>query len=286
MLWVNGERVETEAAHISALDRGFTIADGLFETMLARRRRIFRAARHLERLHEGARILRIMLPDETAGWLGEAVQSAMKEELDDAAAVRLTVSRGVGAPGLALDAGSTPTVVIAVNRLPAFPVRLYEHGLSALTATGRRNERAITAGVKSLAYTEAIVALAQAHDAGADEAILLDTEGHISEASASNVFLCKDGALVTPPISCGALPGITRAAVLELAPALGLTVEERPVVPRELTAADEVFLTSSLRGIAPLVRVDQRAVGRGTVGPVTRSVMRSYEGLVERECTP
>lgn len=289
MLWVNGERVETSAAHISALDRGFTIADGLFETMLARRGRIFRAERHLERLHEGARVLRITLPDETAGWLGEAVPAAvkvMKEELEAAAAVRLTVSRGVGAPGLALDAGSTPTVVIAVNRLPAFPLRLYEHGLSALTATGRRNERAVTAGVKSLAYTEAIVALAQAHDAGADEAILLDTEGHISEASASNVFLCTDGALVTPAISCGALPGITRAAVLELAPALGLTLEERPVDPRELALADEAFLTSSLRGIAPLVRVDQRAVGRGTVGPVTRSVMRVYEGLVERECTP
>lgn len=284
MIWVNGEHVDTGAAHISALDRGFTLADGLFETMLVRRGRVFRAARHLERLRAGARILRLAIPGDTERWLDDAMRVAI-EELDDAA-VRLTVSRGVGAPGLAVSADSTPTVAIAINRLPAFPASLYEHGLSALTATARRNEHGVTAGVKSLAYTEAIVALAQTHDAGADEALFLDTEGHISEASASNVFLCKEGALVTPPISCGALPGITRATVLELAPALGLTVEERRVDPHELADADEAFLTSSLRGIAPLVRIDRHAIGKGTVGPFTRSVMRAYMELVEHECTP
>lgn len=284
MLWVNGERVETAVPHISALDRGFTMADGLFETMLARRGKIFRADRHLERLRHGATILRIALPEDTERWLEEAVRAAM-EELGDAA-IRLTVSRGVGAPGLAVSGTSTPTMVIAVTRLPAFPPRLYEHGLSAVIASARRNERGATSGVKSLAYTEAIVALAQAHDAGADEAILLDTEGHLSEASASNVFLYANGVFLTPALSCGALPGITRAAVLELAPALGLTMEERAVEPRELAAADEAFLTSSLRGVAPLVRVDGRAVGKGTVGPMTASVMHAYARLVERECTP
>ena len=283
MLWVNGERVAADARHISALDRGFTMADGLFETMPARRGTIFRAARHLERLHDGARILRIAPPAHTERWLGEAVRIAAMD-LDDAA-VRLTLSRGVGAPGLAPSAGSTPTVAIAVHPLPTFPASLYEHGLSALTATARRNERGATAGVKSLAYTEAIIALAQAHGAGADEAIFLDTEGHVSEASASNIFLCEEGTLITPALSCGSLPGITRAAVMELAPALGLAVEERAVAPRELTVASEAFLTSSLRGIAPLVRIDRHAVGRGTVGPVTTRVMRAYAELVERECT-
>lgn len=283
MLWVNGGRSAADEMHVSALDRGFTLADGLFETMLVRHGQLFRAARHLERLHYGASVLRIALPRDVERWLDEAVREATRE-LDDAA-VRLTVSRGIGSPGLAPRDASAPTVVITVNRMPAFPPALAQHGLSALTATARRDERAATAGVKSLAYTEAIIALMHAHDDGADEAIFLDSDGHISEASASNVFICADGALTTPPLSCGVLPGITREAIIELAPTLGVQVSERPLSPRELAEAGEAFLTSSLRGVAPLVRIDRHAIGTGTVGPITQSVMRAYSALVERECT-
>ena len=282
MLWLDGDRVAGDATHVSALDRGFTLADGLFETMLVRRGQIFRAARHLERLHYGASVLRIALPDNLERWLESAMREAARE-LDDAA-VRLTVSRGIGSPGLAPRDAAAPTVVITVNRMPTFPPALREHGLSALTATARRDERAATAGVKSLAYTEAIIALMRAHDEGADEAIFLDSDGHVSEASTSNAFVCSAGALATPPLSCGVLPGITREAIIELAPTLGLQVSERPLSPRELAEADEAFLTSSLRGIAPLVRIDGRAIGTGTVGPITQSVMRAYAALVEREC--
>ncbi|HEY9449123.1 MAG TPA: aminotransferase class IV [Gemmatimonadaceae bacterium] len=285
LLWVNGDRVDPGASHVSALDRGFTMADGLFETMRAYRGTIFRATQHLERLASGARVLGIRLPDDLEHRLDSAMRSAHAVGLDEAR-VRLTVSRGVAAPGLALDDNATPTVVVAVQPVPAFPAALYDAGISALTATARRNERGATSGIKTLSYTEAIVALAQARAAGADDAILLDTEGHLSEAAASNVFLYARGVLVTPPLSCGALPGITRAAVLEIAPALGLEVRERPVGAQELALAEEAFLTSSLREIAPLVRVDHRAIGSGTVGVMTRRVMDAFAALVERECAP
>ncbi len=298
MVWVNGERIAGNVAGISALDRGFTLADGIFETMLVRRGMIFRREQHLDRLHRGAEVLRIELPTDVGDWLAKAVSDAARDSAHDAsraaaegsgleqAAVRLTVSRGADVHGLAPREGATPTVVIAVSALPAFPAAIYERGLTALTTAARRDERSITAGVKTLAYTETIAALARARDAGADEALFLDGDGHVSEASASNIFMVSGGALITPPLSCGVLPGITRAAIAELAPAMGMEVVERPVEPRELAAADEAFLTSSLRGVAPLVRVDGGAIGTGSVGPVTHSVMRDYAALVERECRP
>jgi branched-chain amino acid aminotransferase len=285
MVWVNGERVAGDVASISALDRGFTLADGIFETMLLRGGAIFRGERHLDRLRDGASVLRIEFPVGVDGWLAEAAYDAAEVSGLEQAAIRLMVSRGADAHGLAPREEATPTVVIAVSALPAFPAAIYEHGLAALTAGARRDERAITAGVKTLAYTETIAAIARAHDAGADEALFLDGAGPVSEASASNIFMVSGGALITPPLTCGVLPGITRAAIVELAPAMGIEVVERPVEPRELAGADEAFLTSSLRGVAPLVRLDGGAIGTGAVGPVTRRVMGEYAALVERECT-
>jgi branched-chain amino acid aminotransferase len=165
-----------------------------------------------------------------------------------------------------------------------FPTAIYESGLTAHVASGRRNERAMTAGLKTLAYVDAVAALLEAQRAGADDAILLDTEEHCSEAAASNLFMWTGADLVTPPISCGALPGLTRAAVLELAAGLRMTTVERPFGRDELLRAEEAFLTSSLRGVAPLVRVDGRSIGEGRPGSVTRRLMDAYASLVEREC--
>jgi branched-chain amino acid aminotransferase len=284
MVWVNGERMASDAMHLSALDRGFTLADGIFETMLVRHGVIFRLERHLQRLRDGARVLRIGLPYTVESELEEAARTAAGASGKEAAAVRLTVSRGPGAHGLAPRDVATGTVVITADALPAFPAALHEHGLSALTASARRDERALTSGVKTLAYTEAIASLGRARDEGADEVIFLDTEGHVSEASASNIFIVSGAALVTPPLSCGVLPGITREAIIELAATLGVQMMERPVSPSELSGADEAFLTSSLRGIAPLVRVDGRAIASGSVGQVTRELSAAYSELVESEC--
>jgi branched-chain amino acid aminotransferase len=150
--------------------------------------------------------------------------------------------------------------------------------------SGRRNARAATSGLKTLSYTDAIVGLLEARQHGADEALFLDTDDHCSEASASNLFLWTGAALVTPPSSCGALPGVTRATVLELAAAIGLKAEERACSLDDLLSAQEAFLTSSLRGIAPLVEVNGRAIGSGRPGAITQRLSAAHDAVIEREC--
>ena len=279
-VWVNGEPQPAGAAHVSARDRGFTLADGLFETMLVRQGRIFRLDEHLARLERGLQVLQISPASQMRQWVLRAVASASAPD----ASIRLTVTRGVGRGGVAPVAETLPTTVIAIGAMPAFPSSLYEFGLNAHVASGRRNERSMTSGLKTLAYVDAIAAFLEAQRLGADEAIFLDTDAHCSEATASNLFVWTGRTLLTPPVSCGALPGITRAAILEIAPGLGLAVSEQPFDLEQLLAAQEVFLTSSLRGIAPVVRVGDRPIGSGTPGSVIGRIRAAYDALVEREC--
>jgi branched-chain amino acid aminotransferase len=185
---------------------------------------------------------------------------------------------------VAVPSEARPTVVVSVSPMPSFPETVYTAGLTAHVASGRRNERAMTAGLKTLAYTDAVAGLLEAHRAGADEALFLDTEDHCSEATASNLFVVVANTLVTPPLSCAALPGVTRSAVLELAAALGIAAAERPFRLDDLLASDESFLTSSLRGIAPLVRVGTNPIGTGSPGQITRWLTEAYAALLEREC--
>ena len=281
VVWVDGLRLAPEVAHVSARDRGFTLADGVFETMKARNGNVFRLGRHLGRIEGALRVLSIPKPAELHDWVDAAVQAAHLPE----ASIRLTITRGIAAGGVIPPTDPHPTVVVTVAPLPAFAAEVYQRGLSAHVASGRRNEHSMTAGLKTLAYTDSIAGMMEAHRAGADEALFLDTAGHCSEASASNLFAVIGGRLSTPPTSCAALPGITRAAVIELAGNLGVPVDERPFTLAELTASSEAFLTSSLRELAPLVRIDGAAVGSGAPGPVTRQLMAAYAGLVERECS-
>jgi branched-chain amino acid aminotransferase len=145
----------------------------------------------------------------------------------------------------------------------------------------------MTAGLKTIAFTDSVVALTEARAAGADDALFLDVEGHVSEGTSSNVFVAAtadSNVLVTPPLSCGALPGITRAAVIEIATELGIGAVARPIAYGELLRSPEVFLTSSLRAIAPVVRIDGRSIGDGKPGPLTRRTMEAYAALVGAEC--
>lgn len=272
-VWVNGERLDA-AAGLSAHDRGFTLADGLFETMRARGETVFLVDRHLARISHGLAVLDIPVPVELREWVMSAVRGASGD-----ASVRLTVTRGIGAGGVAPTRGARPTVVVALNPLPVFAPAVYSAGVTVHVASGRRNERAMTAGLKTIAYTDAVAAFIEAQRAGADDALFLDIEGHCSEATSSNLFLCAGGGLVTPPVSCGALPGITRELVIELAGTLGLAVAERAFDLEELLRADEAFLTSSLRGIAPLVRVGDRPIGRGAPGETTARLRATHAGL-------
>lgn len=278
MIWVNGEPQQADGLHVSAYDRGLLLADGVFETMCVREGSIFRLDRHLARLEHALTVLGIPVPLTLRECVVNAARSAQ-----GTMSVRLTVTRGVAAGGLAPPPQAVPTVIVALNPMPLFPPSVYERGLTVHAANGRRNEHAATAGLKTLAYTDAIVAMIEANRAGAEETLFLDTEGHCSEASASNLFIRSGDELVTPPLSCGALPGITRAAVLELALTLGVSCAERPFGLEQLLRADEAFLTSTLRGIAPIARVAGAPIGDGAPGPLMRRVSLAYRTLVESE---
>jgi branched-chain amino acid aminotransferase len=216
--------------------------------------------------------------------LREWVLTAARHAADADASIRLTVTRGAGAAGVAPPPDSHTTAIVAVNPMPSFPAQTYEQGLTAVIASGRRNERAMTAGLKTLAYADAIAGWLEAHRAGKEEALFLDTEGHCSEATSSNLFIWTGRELQTPPLSCAALPGITRATVLEIARALSIVTVERPFGEADLLAADEAFLTSSLRGIAPLVGVGHNAIGSGAPGALTRRISTAYAAVVAEHC--
>jgi branched-chain amino acid aminotransferase len=279
-IWVNGERRPPTGPHLSARDRGLTLADGVFETMLVRRGAVIRIDHHLARLVHALAALEIPVQPELRDWVLHAVRDVGGGD----ASLRLTVTRGRDAGGVAPPVDARPTAIVTMNPPPAFPAAVYEAGLAGHVASGRRNERAMTAGLKTLAYTDAVAAALEAQRAGADEALFLDTEGHCSEAASSNLFAWTGTTLVTPPLSCGALPGITRAAVLDLASALGVTSAERVFGLEELLGAEEAFLTSSLRGLAPLVRVGTHPIGSGAPGPLTRRLAEAYAALIAREC--
>lgn len=280
MCWVNGHRVDASTPTLSALDRGFTLADGCFETMRAYRGVIFRLDAHVARLAHAGDMLGIPEPPHLAETISEALRRLRIGMFD--AAVRVTVSRGVGR-GVQPPTGIMPTTVLIADHLPTPPAMLRTRGLSVRIAAGRRNEFAATAGLKTLSYTDSVIALAAARALGADDALVLDTAGHLSEGTSSNTFLIIRGVVHTPPGSCGILPGITRAAVLEILADFDIPVEETPIPASAIDAADELFLTSSIRGVAPVTRVDDRPVGTGTVGPITQRIVAAYDALVATE---
>lgn len=281
LLWVDGRPADPSGVHVSAFDRGLTLADGVFETLRVYGGTAFRLEQHLERLAAGLRALAIEAPPDLRPGIAAALQAAGDAGVRDAV-LRLTVTRGPGWQGLAPTAGERATTLLAIT--PSPPPPPLHAGLRAAIARGRRNEFARMSGVKTLAYGENIAALLEARAAGLDDAIFLDTRDHVSCGTASNVFLVVGAALVTPHLACGVLPGITRRAVLELAPALGLTACAREVAESELDAAGEIFLTSSVREIAPVVQLAGRPVGSGEPGVLTRRLAEALRSLVQTEC--
>jgi len=282
LLWVDGRRADPSRAAISAFDRGFTLGDGVFETMRIAHGAVFRLDRHLERLAAGASIMGLAIPEDVPDTIAAAANTAFDLGWADAA-LRLTLTRGVGARGVAPPVASEPVTVLTVHDMPpAAPIAA--RAVRVRVAEGRRNEFAPTAGVKTLSYADNIVALSQARAAGADDALFLDTAGHLSEATASNIFLVSGSMLRTPPRSCGILPGVTRAAVLELAAALQLAAREEVLETRDLADADEAFLTSAIRGIAPIASADDRSLPNGAPGPITARLAAALDDLVAREC--
>lgn len=279
LLWVNGKLLPVGQAALDPRDRGFTLGDGVFETMRARGGAVLRIERHLSRLRAGAAVLELSPLPKDEELADVIARTLLANELTEAA-VRLTVSRGVPERrGLLPGPEPRPSVVVHAEPFAGYPGELYERGARAVISGIRRNEHSPLARVKSLNYLDNVLARYEAETRGADGALLLNTAGDLACASAANLFLLLDGTLVTPSEASGALPGTLRGLVAtELAPKTGVEVVERTVSPEELRAAQEGFLTNTLMGIVPLTEVDALTIGTGVPGPTTRKLRAELEG--------
>lgn len=270
-LWLNDKLLSYDDAHIDSCDRGFTLGDGLFETMRVCAGKVVRLEKHLARLQNGSDVIGLALPwknDE----LHEAICQTLRANQLENAFVRLTVSRGVpSVRGLLPDAeNANPSLVIQAGQFDGYPPELYQRGVNAIVSSIRRNEYSPLANIKSLNYLDSILAKQEAADMGADDALLLNTTGNVACASAANIFFVKGKTLLTPPLNDGALPGTMRAHVTnDIGPKHGLAVIEQSVFSADIFEMDEAFLTNALIGIMPLVSVDRRTVGSGRPGCIT-----------------
>lgn len=256
---INGEVMDASTARIDPTDRGFTLGDGVFETIAVRRNAVRHLAAHLARLRDGANLLGIPLPrndQQIADMIGAVITA---NGLKDCV-VRMTLTRGPGVRGLATPDHPTPTLVMTVAPLPPPP----EPAKVIVAKTTRRNEYSPLSRIKHINYLDNILARREAEAAGADDALLLNTAGNITESTVANIFLLVDGYMLTPSVSDGALPGILRAEAIKLARA-----EERTITMDMLTRSSEVFLTNAL-GVRPVTYINGRPVGDGDPGLITQ----------------
>ncbi|MBI1260516.1 MAG: 2-keto-4-methylthiobutyrate aminotransferase [Rhizobiales bacterium] len=274
MLWLNGQLIEEDSARIDPRDRGLLLGDGVFETMLVRQGHIAFFEPHLLRLANAAHQLAIPLPFSTQG-LGHACEDLLKaSELDkvDRASLRLTLTRGPAPRGLALPDDPRPTVMITAAALGSPPA-----SQRLIIGTARRNSFSPSARIKALPYLDNILAKEEARARDADDAILLDSQGYLACTTIASIFLWQKERLLTPSLKGPILPGITRAAIIELALALKIEVAEEEIAPSELTHADGLFLTNSLIGAVPVSQLEGWDMA---IHPLTARLSAAYEALL------
>jgi len=282
LAYQNGEFLPESEARISVFDRGFLYGDGVFETMRAYNGCIFRLDQHIQRLRQSAELIGLNL-ELKADQIAEVCNLLLKKnELLDAI-LRISVTRGQSVGGIGIACTSRPSIIAFVRPPMPLPGNAYENGVSARIVSVRRTpSTAIDARVKSMNYLNLIMARAEAEREGAFEAILLNHEGYVAETSTANIFFCNANRLFTPDINCDILPGITRAAVLELAAGLGIKCEERKINPSEVAGFQECFITNSGFELLPVTTIDQKKVGTGKPGPMYNRLRDAYRELVTK----
>lgn len=273
LVYLNGQIVPAKRAVMQADDRGLLHGRGLFETFRARDGRVLALERHFERLRTGAALLRVSLSLSLPELERAVRELAERLGLQDAR-VRLTVTAGPG--------DGPPATLLTAHPATEYPTPLYERGASAVMASVRRNETSPLSRVKSLNCLDSVLAREEARARGADEALLRNLRGRLAEGAFTNLFVLVDRELLTPPVSDGALPGVTRSVVMDLAATLGFRAREASLGVADLMRADEAFLTNAIAGVLPLTRVDGRTIGAGGPGPVTLTLRGAYDAALTR----
>ena len=281
---VDGTVVPAEEARVSVFDNGFTFGDSVYETLRTYGARPFHPDRHLGRLRGSAGRIGIEIPltDEAlARRLDEVLARAANAE----SYIRLLVSRGVGDVSYRFDRVKGPTVVMAVKPFEPLPESHYTEGIPVAIVSIRRNHpEALDPAIKSCNLLNNILAVREAQARGAFEALMLNERGEVDEGASSNVFMVRRGVVLTPPLDAGILPGITRDVILELGRGIGVPMREETLRVPDLLAADEVFMTSTLKEAAPVRTVDGHPVGSGRPGPVTLRILQAFREYATRHC--
>lgn len=282
IIYINGKFYPKSEAKISVYDRGLLYGDGVFEGIRAYNGVVFKLKEHLDRLYQSTHTIMLQVPL-TKSEMTQAVLETLKKNNLKNAYIRLIVTRGKGDLGLDPRKCPKPTVIIITEpMIQIYEAETKEKGMTAAICWVKRDSvDATTHEVKSLNYMNSILAKIEANTAGVDEAIYLDKRGFVCEGSSDNIFMVKEGKVVTPPVSTGALAGITRNRVMKLATDLGYTVVERNITPKELFNADEVFLTGTAAEVVPVREINKRIIGSGKRGPVTKRLMEEFEKIIK-----
>ena len=282
LVYIDGEYYPESEAKISVFDHGFLYGDGVFEGIRSYNGVVFKLREHIDRLYHSARAIMLEIPLTKEEMMKAVLETLRRNNLKDAY-IRLVVTRGKG--DLGLDPRKCPkpsVIIITVPLLQLYDEEKRERGMSMIVSWVRRDPvDATTHEIKSLNYLNSILAKIEANNAGVDEAIILDTNGFICEATAENIFIVKDGKIITPPSTSGPLPGITASVVKEIARDMGYQVIEKGITVVELYGADEAFVTGTAAEIMPIREVNKRRIGEGRMGPITRKILERFREYVK-----
>ncbi len=285
-IYIDGRFHSERNAKISVFDHGVLYGDGVFEGIRFYNGRIFKLDEHLDRLFASAQAILLTIPMPKEAVAEATIKTCRLNKLKDGY-IRLVVTRGVGNLGLSPYKCKKASVFIIAATIELYSESVYREGLKvATTGTMRTPANVLSPAVKSLNYLNNILAKVEAIQAGAEEGLMLNAQGHVAECTGDNIFIIKGGALITPPITAGALDGITRRTVMALAVHAGLPVREENLARYDIYTADECFLTGTAAEVVPVAQVDGRVIGTRRPGPVTLDLMQKYRELTAREGAP
>jgi branched-chain amino acid aminotransferase len=288
-IFLGGEFVKKEDAVVSVFDHGFLYGDGVFEGIRVYSGNDFRLDAHLKRLYESAQSIMLNIPYTQEEMTQLIIETIRKNQLESAY-IRVVVSRGKGNLGLDPSSCSKPSVIIIAEELSMYPKEYYERGIKIASVASRRNRPdVLSPQIKSLNYLNNILVKLEANQAGVEEALMLNDQGYVTEGSADNIFIVKNGTIYTPPVYLGALEGITRNAILDIARAKGLDVRESPFTRHDVYVADEVFLTGTAVEVIAVIDVDGRKISDGKPGEVTKVLLEEFRKIVTTDgvaCNP
>ena len=285
-IYLDGKLVDEADAKVSVFDHGLLYGDGVFEGIRFYNGRVFKLEEHMDRLYDSAKVICLEIPMSKAD-LTQALVDTVRANGERDGYIRLVITRGVGDLGINPKLCAKPSIIIISAKIKMYSEEMYRDGLEIITcATRRTSQAAVPPAVKSLNYLNNIMAKIEAHQAGVPEALMLNEAGYIAECTADNFFMVKGGTLFTPPVSAGALRGITRGTILELAEETGVPIKETELTRYDVFVADECFLTGTGAEMVGVVKVDSRVIGDGKPGPITQALLEKFRQLTRSTGTP